>query len=522
MSDTNTERKPLLITAALVFLSAFADELVGLLFSGTVDPVYTTSIALFVVGIPVGYWTANIAHSAVTIGEDFGHAIERPRFNTKWRYSIYLVPLAALALVYVYFHEPPPDPNTKKILVANIEGPDETFGLTNAILDSLYHIERNYSHIDVEALDEAITQQEGSEVARKIGKEMDADLVLWGWYRAPSDSAQYSAKLEVMGMEGRNNYQSIGGLYSVRGPRRFQVPIATEASLVVSLTIGLITYLAENYDHAIDLLTKVLQSSPDERYSNYFEHAAFGRGMSFYKKGNFRKAIDNFTAWIKREPRPLAYYNRGTIYYEMGEVDSALVDYSEAIQMDTTDVAALNNRGNIYASRGAYENAISDYDAAIKVAPDVPHLRYGRGVAYARSGNLEAAMQDFNDTIEMDSSFARAYDSRGNIYQEMGEFTDAIHNHTTAIEKGLTNAKVFYNRGTGYARMADVRVTTTREKAALLDSALVNLTRAIEIDSSFAPAYDNRSRVHKRLGNSGHASQDSIRASKLYAQGQDS
>lgn len=50
-----------------------------------------------------------------------------------------------------------------------------------------------------------------------------------------------------------------------------------------------------------------------------------------------------------------AYYNRGVDYYQNGEYDQAIADFSEAIRLDPTMAMAYSNRGAVYLYKGDYD-----------------------------------------------------------------------------------------------------------------------------------------------------------------------
>ena len=64
-----------------------------------------------------------------------------------------------------------------------------------------------------------------------------------------------------------------------------------------------------------------------------------------------------------------AYYNRGNAYEKKGQYDKAISDYSKAIEINPKYAKAYNNRGIAHAIRGQYEKTISDYNKAIEINP---------------------------------------------------------------------------------------------------------------------------------------------------------
>ena len=140
----------------------------------------------------------------------------------------------------------------------------------------------------------------------------------------------------------------------------------------------------------------------------------FNRGLSNAAIGEHRKAINDFTEVIKREPQNTdAYNNRGLSHAALGEDEQAIADFSESIRLDPSFVLAYYNRGTSYASLGKYQNSIDDYTSAIKVDERYATAYNNRGLSYAQIGKHQKAVDDFNKAIELDPETTDAYENRG-------------------------------------------------------------------------------------------------------------
>ncbi len=64
---------------------------------------------------------------------------------------------------------------------------------------------------------------------------------------------------------------------------------------------------------------------------------------------------------------PKFYNNRGAVYWEKGQYDRAISDFTKAIEIDTRYAKAYNNRGIVYRLQGQYDRAISDFTRAIEI-----------------------------------------------------------------------------------------------------------------------------------------------------------
>ena len=58
-------------------------------------------------------------------------------------------------------------------------------------------------------------------------------------------------------------------------------------------------------------------------------------GAAYGNKGEYDRAISDFTEAIRLDPKlASAYYNRGIAYENKGEHDKAIADYTEAIRLE--------------------------------------------------------------------------------------------------------------------------------------------------------------------------------------------
>ena len=80
------------------------------------------------------------------------------------------------------------------------------------------------------------------------------------------------------------------------------------------------------------------------------------------------------------------YYSRGVAYGIKGDYERAIADFTRAIEIGR-DPYAYNDRGLAYELKGDYERAIADYDMAIEIFPRYGTAYNHRGFVYARKGD---------------------------------------------------------------------------------------------------------------------------------------
>lgn len=129
------------------------------------------------------------------------------------------------------------------------------------------------------------------------------------------------------------------------------------------------------------------------------------------------------------------YTNRGCVYYMLGERQTALNDYTQAIRLGQQDINAKvrNNRGLLYLTEGQVERALRDFDEAIKIEPDYANAYVNRGLALIQLGDFDAALAAYGQALQLNPKHVLAYHNRGYVYQQVGEAQAALSDYAAAL-----------------------------------------------------------------------------------------
>jgi tetratricopeptide (TPR) repeat protein len=208
---------------------------------------------------------------------------------------------------------------------------------------------------------------------------------------------------------------------------------------------------------------------------------AYGRrGNAYYDRRDYDSAIADYTKAIEFNARDAAAYNnRGLAYRATGESDKAIADYTKAIEINPTDAIAYNHRGTAYRAKGEYDRAIADHTSAIDIDPELASAYYNRGLAYRAKGDNNKAIADFSHAIGINPMHANAYHNRGLAYRAKADNDRAIADFTEAIAINPAHANAHRNRGLAYRDKGD------NARAA------ADLRKAIENNASPAKAHHN-------------------------------
>ena len=138
---------------------------------------------------------------------------------------------------------------------------------------------------------------------------------------------------------------------------------------------------AGELDAALETFEHVTTIAPN------FADAHYHLGLVYYRKTEYRKAIDAFTQTLKLLPRDTdALIKLGLASHKAAEADAiarlarrtfherAVKAYQTALEIQPHNVEALNNLGLAYQELGRFSEAIAVYEEGLTLNPDLPQL----------------------------------------------------------------------------------------------------------------------------------------------------
>lgn len=199
--------------------------------------------------------------------------------------------------------------------------------------------------------------------------------------------------------------------------------------------------------------------------------AYYHRGIAHFhddpSESTVNLAIDDFTEAIQlkrsainlatedsfrmtRHKKDLArtYVHHGIAHYRKDDFDSAIIDFSEAIKLDSSHADAYNQRGTIYLYIGEIDLAISDYTKAIELDPELVDTYIELGIVYFGKGDFDRALEAYNEAIQRNPEDTNTYIYRGLTYFSKGEYNNAIDDFSKGIHLKPENVNAYYHRST--------------------------------------------------------------------------
>ena len=297
--------------------------------------------------------------------------------------GLVIIPLLTASGVGYHLYRQAQPPSKVILLVADFDGPEpQKYRVTETVLTRLRTALKPYDDVEVEALGRAITEAEGSAAARAEGEKRQAAIVIWGWYGATEEAVPLSVHFEVLrppkympelGLETKGQVQTM----AVAELESFtlQTRLSAEMAYLSLFIMGMARSAAEDWDGAITrfggALSQTIERVPVLDQSTIY----FYRGLAYYHKGSYDRAIADFDQAIQLKPDFAdAYFNRGLAYADKGDYDQAIANFGQAIQRQPDDAVAYYNRGLDYRQKGEKEKAIADFKKVLELSHD-PDLR---------------------------------------------------------------------------------------------------------------------------------------------------
>lgn len=248
---------------------------------------------------------------------------------------------------------------------------------------------------------------------------------------------------------------------------------------LLSFELDLLDDAIRNLDHYLDVDEKTITASEAASHLETQQSIQWLiDGNGYLDTGLYREAIENFTAFIEcswngspsseylsdliypkgcghnnyhnnifldyseaypQGSHPIGYFRRAIALKGLGEVEKALIDFKQVIELDSNNdrkyaQKAYRQKGVIYGGLGQHERAIQDFDEAINCDPQDAGTYANRGLTYYKLAQYERAIQDYDEAIHLNPEFGYAYYHRGGAYRAIGDLESAVRDLAKAKE----------------------------------------------------------------------------------------
>ena len=137
----------------------------------------------------------------------------------------------------------------------------------------------------------------------------------------------------------------------------------------------------------IFLLYPICFISPTIAYSteSFEKTTLMERAYDFLNEGEIEYALQLYDEILQVNPTDIHALNyKGLALASLGHYDEAIQWYDKVLNIDPTNVSALNNKGVALYNLGHYDEAIQWYDKVLAIHPNDSDAEYNKSIALLR------------------------------------------------------------------------------------------------------------------------------------------
>jgi Flp pilus assembly protein TadD len=179
----------------------------------------------------------------------------------------------------------------------------------------------------------------------------------------------------------------------------------------------------------------------------------------------------------------------GDLNLQKGDVTTALVNYSRALQLEPNRLSASYKMGRLFLLKGMTAEARGEFEKIIKKDPKNALAHEAMGRTYLLDNNSEKGIEYFTKALDLNERLWEAYNLLGIAYDRQRKFDRAIYHYRAAITLKPDAGAVYNNLGVSYYMNGEY------------DKAKDAFITALEKGEERSKVYNNLAFTFAQLGN---------------------
>jgi protein O-mannosyl-transferase len=215
---------------------------------------------------------------------------------------------------------------------------------------------------------------------------------------------------------------------------------------------------------------------------------------------------DSETLWthaVAARPSSLGHFKLGVTLAHQGDFTKAIENFHAALRINPRYAAAHSALGFTFAVQGRLTEAREQFDQALRISPREAEAHTGLGLLLARQDKLGEAADHFRRALEISSRDTQAHTNLGLILKKEGKWSEAAAHFQAAVR---------IDPGSGQAQHQWGLVLAEQGK---LGEAIEHLREAVRIDPRYAEAHRSLGEVLLRQGRAIEAAEHLEEARRL-------
>ncbi len=267
----------------------------------------------------------------------------------------------------------------------------------------------------------------------------------------------------------------------------------------------------------------------------------YQRGQVFFDMGNTKEALYNIKQAIDFNDKQVKYYIfEADVFFSRGETTLAFNALQQAISKDSKSEEAYLKIAELSLDLQDYKRCVENAQKVIKLNKLNAKAFFIRGWAMKETGDTIQAVKDYKKAIELKSDYEQPFEELGLLYAIKGDGLAVDYlKSTIKINPKNTHAMyalaMFYQDHDAIQQALDMYQQILKIDGSNADAihnvgwinykykedyttALDCFSKAIRIDSSFYQAWYNRGKTYEKLGRMSEAKADLEKAASLKAE----
>jgi len=178
------------------------------------------------------------------------------------------------------------------------------------------------------------------------------------------------------------------------------------------------------------------------------------RGIWRGQLRDFDTAVSDFTSALELDSSNLAAYNyRAKAYMQLNRYQEAIDDLVHAAELDTSNSHLVSTIAEQYVALGEFDNAAKYWSKAIQLEPQSKVLYRHRATAYTKMGMYESSASDLSVAIKLDERNFTLYRERAAVYTNLKQYAKAIADVNNAMHLNFYDPAIYEQRAVLFLRM---------------------------------------------------------------------
>ncbi len=207
------------------------------------------------------------------------------------------------------------------------------------------------------------------------------------------------------------------------------------------------------------LYKQALKINPND-YRNALVHHSLGHveELIYWSDPSDTKileeAVYHYSQAVEMQPESvLMRFSRADLYLNLKNYGKAVLDYSDIIKKDPANTEALNRRGFAYFQMREYDKARADYERVLKQKPSDYLSALGVALVLQKTNKTSEAITRMGFLMAAYPDNPDLYEVRASMYEDLEKYELALLDLTKAIEMDPSNPDRYIRRAELYEKM---------------------------------------------------------------------